>query len=109
MRPSVIITALVAGAVCFAAGWWTGNDQDRWKIAQQSSCIANVRIVDPGPPRTSRPQIGVVSPRLVTLGGRRAAILAAIQQIEGCDSQAGLATIDSLSAQRLNAMMIGAQ
>ncbi len=105
MKSAVVFTIILAAIVCFAAGWFSGNSQDRWKIAQQKSCVANLQIVDPGPPQRHLTKgITAVRPRLLT-SGRRDAILGAFQQIERCNDLSGLATMDPLTVTRLHAMI----
>jgi hypothetical protein len=98
MRPSVIIAAVATAIICFFAGFVTGNGQDHWKVANQASCVANIQIANPGPPRTY--------PHRVIGGGREFAISSAFQQIERCDDLSGLATLEPLAAERLNAMIL---
>ena len=105
MKRSEIFVALAAGILCFGAGWWTGNGQDHWKIANQASCMANVQIVYVP---LSTPPPGTVhglpyDPRALRLQQ----ISGAFQQIEGCNSVSGLATLDHLVEIRLYAMLDG--
>lgn len=103
MKPSEMVVAVAAGVLCFAAGWWTGNGQDHWKIANQASCMGNVQVIEVPltPVQPSKIHGILLDPRYLRLqqiGG-------AFQQIERCNSLSGLATLDPLVEKRLYSMI----